>query len=450
VAAASLSAAVPEHPSSAPRVCLGPGAPEELAGWLRSAGLEPLGYTQKNLASLYVDFVGARPPGIDVLSIGIGAKHSRNPHVSFDLLADDWQSAAGLIASRALGIEPPILTTDAGMQSAISRAIAVASSGVNVVISGEIGTGKHGLARLIHSASRWGTPLYTVNCASFEQLDLSQVLNQQSPVPTNAPAAASGPGAALYLDEVGELSEAAQVRLLQLVQALERTPSSDAKLGYPSLRFLAATNRSLAMMVDRGYFRRDLYWRLNVFSLQVPALRERPADIALLARFYLQRINPKRRLTPAALKVLANYAFPGNGLELENLIKRLGIVPLDANSGVIDVGDVRRNLMMAPQTSEVAVSGWKASREAARREMILRTIAAAGGDRLEAARRLGIAPRTLQYHITKAGLSRRNDSRSSARTAAVAFAGGEPPPQPTQSAPGWNTALNPKEPSARE
>lgn len=172
------------------------------------------------------------------------------------------------------------------------------------------------------------------------------------------------------------------------------------------MRLIAATNRALAAIVERGDFRRELFWRLNVYSLEIPPLRQRVGDVALLAKLFLRRANPRRIFTPMALRAMSTYAFPGNVMELENLVTRLAIAPLGTGNSLIDVPDVRRHLMVVSTEAEQPTSGWKSSREEARRAMILKTIAAAGGNRAEAARRLGITTRALQYHITKAGLSR--------------------------------------------
>jgi two-component system response regulator PilR (NtrC family) len=233
------------------------------------------------------------------------------------------------------------------------------------------------------------------------------------------------PAAMLFLDELGELNDGAQLKLLQMLQSGDQLFWSAAPAApIPSVRFIAATNRALEALVERGDFRRELYWRLNVFALEVPPLRQRVGDIPLLARYFLRRANPRRALTPAALKMLSSYAFPGNVLELESLAARIAIAPLVAGTHVVDVADIRQHLVFAAGTGEAAVSGWKSSREEARREMILRTIAAAGGNRTEAAQRLGITIRALQYHITKAGLSRR-------RTPRLARVNDAPPPAAT-------------------
>jgi DNA-binding NtrC family response regulator len=279
---------------------------------------------------------------------------------------------------------------------------------VPVIITGEIGSGKQALARLIHSASRRRGAFTAVNCASLDTAG-----NGGEPPAASAPDSApnsqfalpaGATGGTLFLDEVGELTMAAQVKLLVMLQGGDgRLAEGDTSV---AVRHIAATNRSLAEMVARGDFRRDLFWRLNVFSVELPPLRRRAGDIPMLSRYFLRQANPRRSLSPFALKMLSNYPFPGNIRELQNLIARLAIAPLAATSHVIDSPDIRRHLLIQGSEAETPTSGWKTSREEARRDMVLRAIAACGGNRSDAARKLGITPRTLQYHITKAGLSR--------------------------------------------
>ena len=384
--------------SSAPRVCLGQNAPAEMADFISRAGIEVLPYAQRIRASIYVDFVGARPTGMDVLSFDFTAKGERAPRATADLATDKWQAAALLVVSHALRLKPVLLSADAAMLSVLRSAIAAATSHLPIILDGEIGAGKYNVGRLIHSASRYRGPLLSVSCASLQDVDVD---NLTRTIPES-----KGAGAAIFLDEVGELTDAAQLKLLQLLQSLERTPLADAQAPASSTRFLAASNRALSTMVERGEFRGELFWRLNVLSLKIPPLRERIGDVPMLARLFLRRSNPRRMFMPMALRALSSYAFPGNVMELENLVTRLAIAPLATGNSLIDVADVRRHLMVLPADGE-QVSGWQSSREEARREMILKTIAAAGGNRAEAARRLGMTRRTLQYHITKAGLSRR-------------------------------------------
>ena len=304
-----------------------------------------------------------------------------------------------MVISQALRLKPLLLTADPSMLSALRSAMSVAASQVPVILSGEIGAGKYNFARIIHSASRCGGPLHSLSCASLQDVEVENLVG-------TLPASEGHAGSVLFLDEIAELTDGAQLKLLQILQALERTPLLQERERGASMRFVAATNRALATMVERGEFRRELFWRLNVFSLAIPPLRQRAGDVAILAKLFLRRANPRRMFTPMALRVMGSYAFPGNVMELENLVTRLAIAPLGTGNSLIDVPDVRRHLMVVPAEGEQPTSGWKSSREEARRAMILKTIAAAGGNRAEAARRLGITTRALQYHITKAGLSR--------------------------------------------
>jgi len=392
------------------RICLGMGAPEGLAEFLVQAGLDVLPFAQKHLASLYVDFLGAKPTGVPLLSIELQAKSGRGPRPDADFATDNWQSAACFILSHVLKLQPPLMTTDSEMLAMIRTAMSVAPSSVPVIITGEIGSGKQALARLIHTASRRRGAFTAVNCASWDS-----AINGRGPLAASVEADSAAiaqltlPGAiaggTLFLDEVGELTMAAQVKLLVMLQGSDGT-LLDGETAV-AVRHIAATNRSLAEMAERGDFRRDLYWRLNVFSLELPPLRRRAGDIPILSRYFLRQANPRRSLSPFALKMLTNYPFPGNIRELQNLIARLAIAPLAAGNHIIDTPDIRRHLLIQGAEAEPPSSGWKTSREEARRDMVLRAIAACGGNRAAAARKLGITPRTLQYHITKAGLSRR-------------------------------------------
>jgi|YelNatPaOPRAMG01_1025707.scaffolds.fasta_scaffold04792_4 transcriptional regulator with GAF, ATPase, and Fis domain len=393
----SLLSEVRAFPAQSARVCLGPGAPRSVADFLERAGFEVLSYAQRHHARLYVDFLGARPAGIDVISVDLAAKAGFSPRPSADFACDDPEAVACFIVSSMLGLNPTLVTTDREMLGVIRSAVAVAASHVPVVLSGEVGVGKQSLARLMHAASRSTGAWIPANCSSFEDVDMGALAQS---------AGRAGAPATLFLDELGELSALGQSRLLELLQAGERQPGAEPG-PHAGVRLLAATNRSLAEMVQHGRFRKDLFWRINVFMLEVPPLRQRSGDVALLARTFLRRVNPRRRFAAGALKLLANYSFPGNVLELESVVSRLAIAPLSVGNSVIDVLDVRRHLMVGPGPDQSQTSGWRTVREGARREMIIAAIAAAGGDRAEAARKLGITTRALQYHITKAGLSRR-------------------------------------------
>jgi Sigma-54 interaction domain/Bacterial regulatory protein, Fis family len=385
-----------------PRVTLGPGAPEGLADFLASAGIEIVPLVRRHHARIYVDFCGARPSGIEIISIQLQATRGPTFLSTADLVTDSWPPVASLVLSVALGLKPVVLTGDGQMITSIKSAIGVAATNVPVVICGETGSGKFNIARLIHHASRCAIPLLSVNCAAFENFELPPVSNAGGQ---------ESPRTGLFLDEIGELSEVAQRKLLSLLQSREEVSLAALSCTGSPFRFIAATNRSLPDMVESGALNAELFWRLNVFSVVLPPLRQRRGDVPMLARYLLQRANPRRTFAPAAIELLNDYAFPGNALELENLVTRLAIAPLAVSNQIIEPEDIRRHLVPV-NGSDSHASGWKFSREEARREMVLRTISAAGGNRNEAARRLGISQRALQYHITKAGLSRPRKPRN--------------------------------------
>jgi DNA-binding NtrC family response regulator len=163
----------------------------------------------------------------------------------------------------------------------------------------------------------------------------------------------------------------------------------------PAARLVLATNRPLGPLVLSGEFKRDLYDRLAVLIIGMPPLRDRRADIALLAVHFLRIAAPQLSFTPGALKALGNYPFPGNVRELHNLITRLAIMPRDGVSHLIDTADVRAQFV-APVLS---ASIWKSSPFQMRREMVMQALMVCGGDRTAAARKLGISVRALQQHV---------------------------------------------------
>ena len=395
------------------RICLGLGAPGELPELLRRLGLEPLPYAQKQHATLYIDFVGAQPGGIPLLSLDLGKQAQRAPRAGANFAGDNLQAAACFILCHVLGLAPPLLTADAEMFHALRTALAVAPSPVPVILEGETGSGKKTLARLIHRASNARGPFRVLNCATLEGggAEPPELAASQSLQPADDPLAPA-PQATLFLDEIAELSSAAQARFLRRLELDDAAPAAADDAGAERrTRYIGATNRLLSQSVERGELRRDLYWRLNVFSIKLPPLRERPADITLLAAHFLRQANPRRWFTAGALRMLGSYPFPGNVRELSNLAARLAIVPLAAANHQVDLADLRRQLANIKAPEPAAGSGWKVSREEARREMVLRVITACGGNRAEAAHKLGITTRALQYHITKAGLSRRRGAQ---------------------------------------
>lgn len=174
---AYISSARSSNSPTVPRVTLGPGAPDGMADFLAHAGIEIVPLVQRHRAQIYVDFCGAKPSGIDVISVELQSRNGGISRPSADLVTDNWMAAAGLVISAALRLKPVLLTANSDTVTAIKAAIGVATTQVPVVISGEIGTGKYNIARLIHHASRSPSPLLTVNCAAFDTIDLRGFCN---------------------------------------------------------------------------------------------------------------------------------------------------------------------------------------------------------------------------------------------------------------------------------
>ncbi len=230
---------------------------------------------------------------------------------------------------RLLGKSEPM----AALKRQMSR---VAPVSTTVLIVGESGTGKELVARALHELSpRAAMPFVTVNCGAIPAgLIESELFGHAKGAFTDARQAKRGlfseaDGGTLFLDEVGELPLQAQVKLLRFLQEGEIRPVGENRSEQVDVRVVAATLRDLAKLVERGEFREDLYFRLNVMQLQVPPLRDRGEDIVALAQVFLQRFNhnfnrdpPISGLTPEVEGLLANYRWPGNVRELENAIER--------------------------------------------------------------------------------------------------------------------------------
>jgi len=217
----------------------------------------------------------------------------------------------------------------------------VAQSPSSVLIQGESGTGKELVARAIHARSaKSGAPFVAVNCSALsENLLESELFGHARGAFTGAVGARKGlfeaaHGGTLFLDEIGDMPAATQVKLLRALQEGEIKPVGSSDTIHVDVRILAATNVELAEARVKGRFREDLYYRLNVITIHVPPLRDRPEDIALLGyhfvRKHAERLGkPTARIAPEAMEALQSYRFPGNVRELENLIERAVVLGRD-------------------------------------------------------------------------------------------------------------------------
>lgn len=287
----------------------------------------------------------------------------------------------------------------------------LARSQAPVYISGESGSGKELAARLIHSqSSRRAAPFIPVNCGAIpENLMESEFFGYRKGAFTGADSDRDGffqtaNGGTLFLDEVADLPLAMQVKLLRAIQEKKVRKVGSAIEEAVDVRIVSATHRTLKDCVDTGSFRQDLYYRLNVIELKLPALRERQEDIPLLVDALLSRICPdnRPRLTNEALRALSGYAYPGNVRELENILERATAL---CRGDMVELDDLQ--LAADPKVREEgSLSGETLDDHLNRveRQAILDALAKTGFNRTAAARLLGITFRSLRYRIERLGI----------------------------------------------
>jgi DNA-binding NtrC family response regulator len=286
----------------------------------------------------------------------------------------------------------------------------VAPTRSTVLLSGESGTGKEIIAEAIHFASPRGEgPLIKINCGALtETLLESELFGHEKGAFTGAHQQRMGRfemanGGTLFLDEIGEMSQGMQVKLLRVIQdgSFERVGSSHTI--QVDVRIIAATNRDLEREVQEGLFRQDLFYRLNVITIEIPPLRERVEDIPLLAGYFLNKyskINTKNILgfSLEVSQVLSNYSWPGNVRELENIVERAVSLCQTQN---IELSDLPSRLTNSPLTGSHLVIPIGISLEEIEQTVLDRTLARTGGDKKAAARILGISLSSLYNMLNR-------------------------------------------------
>jgi DNA-binding NtrC family response regulator len=279
----------------------------------------------------------------------------------------------------------------------------VAGTDSTVLIRGESGVGKELVARAVHRHSRRARqPFVVVDCASLhENLLQSELFGHEKGAYTGAVRLKHGlfevaDRGTIFLDEIGEITPPLQVKLLRVLESgtFRRVGgTADIKV---DVRVIAATNRSLENMMKDGQFREDLYYRLNVFSLNIPPLRERREDVPPLVEHFIRNsaIAPKRtvRLTAQAMEVLQRYRWPGNVRELENVIERALIL---CDEGVLDPEHLPMGVRLTPQFSQAEESDHLPTLDEVERRYIRRVLEECKGHRYKAASILGISERNL-------------------------------------------------------
>ena len=313
---------------------------------------------------------------------------------------------------RELAGLPPeeVLFAGAAMAEARRLIANVADTPASVLVSGESGTGKELAARMIHQASRRrDAGFVAVNCAAIpENLMESELFGHEKGAFTGATQARPGKfelasGGTLFLDEVGELPPALQAKLLRVLQEKTFERLGGRREIRADVRIIAATNRDLEAEIRANRFREDLYYRLNVFPIRLPPLRERRDGLPILTEYLVRRAAQQigKAVSPVAPEVhalFAAYDWPGNIRELQNVVERAVIL----TSGGITLNDLPENIRRPVKHPLGATDGRLHDLE---RQAILETWRQCGGNRRLAAERLGISKRTLQYRLKEYGLT---------------------------------------------
>jgi len=307
------------------------------------------------------------------------------------------------------------------MQDIFNLISKIGPSNAGVLITGESGTGKELIAKAIHAHSPQASrPFITVNCAAIpENLLESELFGHVKGSFTGALAGKRGlvemaHTGTLFLDEIGEVPLSLQAKLLRFLQEKEFRRVGDTESKKVEVRIIAATNKNLEEELQRGSFREDLYYRLNVIRINLPPLRERPEDIPLLIDYFLKKFcaaQNKRieKVSSLAMRVLCNYNYPGNIRELENIIERC--VTLE-ESDQLTAENMPRQLFQGEADSvgltesEIGPDGIDLEKtlESFERRLITRALEIAGNSRSKAAALLGISLRSLRYRLVKLGI----------------------------------------------
>jgi DNA-binding NtrC family response regulator len=351
-----------------------------------------------------------KPVSFDQLERAAQQILSRAP--ATEPVAKDSLTGAALAAPNLVGHSPAWLR-------ALDRARQVAGIDADILIQAESGTGKELLARMVHRLSpRRERPFIAVNCAAFpEALLESELFGYAKGAFTGAASAKPGKfelahGGTLLLDEVGELPLLLQPKLLRALQEREFDRLGDTRVMKVDIRVIATTNRSLEVMVKEGAFRADLYYRLNVIPLSLPALRERPEDVRELAEYFvgLYAAGAAPVMTPEFLARLLHHSWPGNVRELANLMRRaVALSGAEIGVEVFEPGELNSSPRAPSPETQIQTEGMRpgVSLECMEKRLLEVTLDATGGNRSRAAEMLGVSLRTVRNKIRGYGLPSR-------------------------------------------
>ncbi len=354
------------------------------------------------------DFV-LKPLDLEQLEILINKTLNRkNLERRYELLKDELQQKFGPYT---------IVGKSENLKKVIHTAERLAGADTTVLIIGESGSGKELIARLVHEKSdRSDGPFISINCGAIpKDLAESELFGYEKGAFTGAmdkmrqgkfELASRG---TILLDEVGELSHETQVKLLRVLETKRFYRLGGAKEITVDVRIIAATNKNLKSAVEKGTFREDLYYRLNVAQLHVPSLRERVEDIALLANTFLDEFNKKfaksiKGFTPDGIRLLEKYQWPGNVRELKNAIERVTLLETDAfikpeHLAFLDYHPGFNSTKMMEDNNIVSIPTQGIKMDEIMREAILQTLELTAGNQIQAAKILGLTRSRLRYRM---------------------------------------------------
>jgi transcriptional regulator with GAF, ATPase, and Fis domain len=306
-----------------------------------------------------------------------------------------------------------IVGASGALQQVLTIVKKVARSNSTILIRGETGTGKELIAGAIHHNSARATRAFVkVNCAALqENLLESELFGHEKGAYTSADKQRIGrfeqaDGGTLFLDEVGDMSSSTQAKILRVLQEHEFERLGGTRTLRVDVRIIAATNRNLTQMVQEGRFREDLFYRLNVVSVEMPALRDRKEDIQALAEFFVRRFASELKkkcdhIHPEALKVLMRHHWPGNIRELENVVERAVLM---AESGHVSLDDLQIGEQSSPSNSSeratvVKIPPTGIPLEEIERQAVVEALRMSNWVQKDAAELLAISPRVMNYKI---------------------------------------------------
>jgi two-component system, NtrC family, response regulator AtoC len=307
-----------------------------------------------------------------------------------------------------------IVASDPGMLEVLEQVKQVAPTQATVIVYGESGTGKELVARALHRLSpRAAKPFVSISAGALpETLLESELFGYEKGAFTGAMTAKPGRfemanGGTLFLDEIGDITPAVQVKLLRVLQERQFERLGGTRSIEVDVRLVAATNQDLQKLIEEGQFREDLFYRLSVVPIRLPALRARPGDIPALVAHFMERFRAgDKTLSPEAMHLLVDYQWPGNIRELENTIERVVILSKADVIGPDDLpAEVRSGQHLQVEgPAEFSLPDEGCDLEEVELNLIRQALARAGGNVPKAAKLLGLTPKTLEARMEKFGL----------------------------------------------